>query len=34
LVEQMQHRSVEGILISQSARHIQITPVCKNTVGW
>jgi hypothetical protein len=26
LVEQMQHRSVEGILISQSARHIQITP--------
>jgi hypothetical protein len=27
LVEQMQHRSVEGILISQSAHHIQITPV-------
>jgi hypothetical protein len=29
LVEQMQHRAVEGILIGQSARYIQIqiTPI-------
>jgi hypothetical protein len=26
LIEQSQHRTVKGILIGQSARHIQITP--------
>jgi hypothetical protein len=35
LIEQIQHCAVEGILVSQSARHIQIqiTPVLMAAVG-